>query len=222
MSGELIQGSEAWLAARLGKVTASRMADLMARTKSGWSASRANYLAELLCERLTGAPAERFVNAAMAHGTAQEPFARQAYTNHTGADVYEVGFIDHPEIAMSGASPDGFVGDDGMVEIKCPNTATHLDTLLGAGGIAEKYVLQIQWQMSCTGRAWCDFVSYDPRCPEHLRLFVQRVHRDTGLILQLESEVSAFLAELDAKIEALNTRFAGKGREAVKAAPAAA
>jgi putative phage-type endonuclease len=209
MSGDLIQGSDAWLASRVGKVTASRMADLMARTKSGWGASRANYLAELLCERLTGVQGERFVNAAMAHGTATEPFARQAYTDRTGVDVFEVGFIDHPEIAMSGASPDGYVGRDGLLEIKCPNTATHLDTLL-SGVVPEKYVLQMHWQMACAGRAWCDFVSYDPRCPEHLRLFMRRIERDTSLVLQLEAEVSTFLAELDAKIEALNSRYLGK------------
>lgn len=221
MSGDLIQGTDDWLRARIGKVTASRMADLMARTKTGWGASRANYLAELLCERLTGAAAERFVNSAMAHGTAQEPFARQAYTDHTGHDVFEVGFIDHPEIAMSGASPDGYVGDDGLIEIKCPNTATHLDTLL-SGSVAEKYVLQMHWQMACTGRAWCDFVSYDPRCPEHLRLFVKRVHRDTSLILHMEAEVAAFIAELDGKIGALNDRYGKGGGAAEKAAPVAA
>jgi putative phage-type endonuclease len=206
MSGDLIQGTDAWLQSRLGKVTASRMADLMARTKSGWGAGRANYLAELLCERLTGVGADRFVNAAMAHGTAQEPFARQAYSERHGVEVFEVGFIDHPEIAMSGASPDGYVGDDGMVEIKCPNTATHLDTLL-SGSVAERYVLQMQWQMACCGRQYCDFVSFDPRCPAHLQLFVKRMERDTSLILQLEAEVSAFISELDAKIAALEALY---------------
>ena len=206
MSGALIQGSPEWLACRVGKVTASRMADLMARTKTGWGASRANYAAELLCERLTGQPAERFTNAAMQWGTDQEPHARLAYSSRFDVDVYEVGFIDHPELSMAGASPDGYVGDAGLVEIKCPNTATHLDTMLG-GTVPEKYVLQMQFQMACAGRDWCDFVSFDPRLPEHLRLFVQRVPRDVSLILSLESEVAAFNAEIEAKIATLSDRF---------------
>lgn len=206
MSGALIQGSDAWLAARVGKITASRMADLMARTKSGWGASRANYAAELLCERLTGQCADRFTNAAMQWGTDQEPFARIAYAERHGVDVYEVGFIDHPEIPMSGASPDGFVGEAGLVEIKCPNTATHLDTLLN-GAVPEKYQLQMQFQMACAGREWCDFVSFDPRLPGEMRLFVQRVPRNVSLVLELESEVAAFHAEIEAKIGRLRQAY---------------
>lgn len=209
MNGALIQGSPEWLACRIGKITASRMADLMARTKTGWGASRANYAAELLCERLTGQAAERFTNAAMQWGTDQEPFARRAYAERHSVEVFEVGFIDHPELEMAGASPDGLVGNNGLVEIKAPNTATHLDTLLG-GVVPEKYVLQMQFQMACTNRDWCDFVSFDPRLPEHLQLFVRRVPRDGSLILTLESEVAALNAEIDAKVAALRDRYETK------------
>ena len=202
----MIQGSPEWFAARTGKVTASRIADLMARTKTGYSTSRANYLAELLTERLTGVSSPSYSNSAMQWGTDQEPFARQAYSAHLGVDVFEVGFVDHPEIGMSGASPDGLVGNDGLVEIKCPNTATHIETLLG-DAIPNKYVLQMQWQMACTGRQWCDFASFDPRLPERMQLHVQRVNRDNGLIVDVEVEVATFLAELDAKIKALTDRY---------------
>jgi putative phage-type endonuclease len=203
----IVQGTPEWFAARAGKVTASRVADLIAKTKSGYSASRANYMAELLCERLTGACAEGFTSAPMQWGKDQEPFARQAYEQRLGVAVYEVGFIDHPEVAMSGASPDGYVGDDGLVEIKCPNTATHLDTLLGSG-VPGKYITQIQWQLACTGREWCDFVSFDPRLPAELQVHVERIPRDVSCILDLESEVSAFIRELDAKVAALRERYA--------------
>lgn len=195
----LVQGTEEWLAARCGRVTASRVADLMARTKTGWGASRANYAAELIAERLTGCPAAFFTNAAMAWGSEQEPFARAEYARRTGVEVVEVGFVSHPEIEMAGASPDGLVGDDGLVEIKAPLTATHLDTLQSQT-VPGKYVTQIQWQLACTGREWCDFASYDPRLPPHLRLFVKRVPRDVSLILELETEVTAFIAEIEAKL----------------------
>lgn len=203
----IIQGTPEWFAARAGKVTASRVADVIAKTKTGPSASRANYLAELLCERLTGLCEPGFTNAAMQWGKDQEPFARQAYEFRKGVEVYEVGFVDHPEIAMSGASPDGYVGDDGLIEIKCPNTATHLDTLLN-GGVPGKYVTQIQWQLACTGRAWCDFVSFDPRLPAELQLHIERVPRDVSTILDLEGEVSGFIRELDAKVAQLRQRYA--------------
>jgi putative phage-type endonuclease len=202
----IVQGSPEWLSLRCGKVTASRVADVVAKTKTGWGASRANYAAELIAERLTGCPAPSFINDAMRWGTDQEPFARQAYCQRYGCDVFEVGFIDHPEIAMTGASPDGYVSDDGLLEVKCPNTATHLDTLL-SGSVPSKYLSQMQWQMACTGRAWCDFASFDPRMPENMRLFVQRVPRDVSLILELETEVCAFLAEIDGKVKALRERY---------------
>ena len=206
----IVQGSPEWHAARLGKVTASRVCDVIARTKTGYGASRANYMAELVAERLTGSPAERFVSDAMRWGTEREPEARRLYEFRVEAEVAEVGFVDHPLIAWSGASPDGLIADDGLVEIKCPNTATHLDTLLGQT-VPDKYVVQMQWQMACTGRGWCDFVSYDPRLPSPMRLFVARIPRDAARIAELELEVVGFIAELDAKILALQDRF---GREA--------
>ncbi|QDP58720.1 MAG: putative exonuclease [Prokaryotic dsDNA virus sp.] len=200
------QRTDEWFAARLGRVTASRIADVMAKTKTGYGAGRKNYMAELLCERLTGAAQERFTNAAMQWGTEQEPMARDAYAFITGRDVEEVGFVDHPSIPMTGASPDGFVGGDGLIEIKCPNTATHLDTLTEEK-IERKYLLQMQWQMACTGRAFCDFASYDPRLPAELQLWVKRVDRDADLIAEIEDEVRKFLAELDATEAKLRARY---------------
>ena len=196
------QRTTEWHAARLGKVTASRVADVIAKTAKGYGASRANLMADLICERLTGQPASTFTNAHMEWGTEQEPHARAAYSARTGELVEEVGFIDHPRIANSGASPDGLVGDDGLVEFKCPATATHLDTLL-VGDVPSKYIPQMQWQMACTGRKWCDFCSYDPRLPEHLRMFVKRVERDDDYIKMLEGEVTVFLAELEEKLSKL-------------------
>ena len=202
----MIQGSDEWFAARLGKVTASRIADLMARTKTGWGAGRANYMAELLCERLTGQTADRFTNAAMQWGTDTEPQARAAYEFLSGNAVAEVGFVDHPRIAMSGASPDGLVGDDGLVEIKCPNTATHIETLLSET-VPGKYRMQMLWQMACTGRGWCDFVSFDPRLPGDMQLWLCRITPAAGEIDAVESAVAEFLAELDAKIDALTAKY---------------
>lgn len=193
------QRTEEWFHARVGKATASRIADIVAKTKSGWGASRANYCAELVAERMTGKPAAGHENAAMRWGTDTEPQARAAYEFFRDASVVEVGFIDHPAITMSGASPDGLVGDDGLVEIKCPNTATHIDTLL-ARTVPAKYIAQMSWQMACTGRRWCDYVSFDPRMPQNLQLFVKRIERDDVLIAQLEADVTEFLREVAEKV----------------------
>ena len=203
---EIIQGTDEWKQARLGRVTASRVADVIAKTKSGYSASRANYMAELIAERLTGVPADKYTNAAMAWGTATEDEARAAYEFQAGVVVETVGFVAHPAILWSGASPDGLVGDDGLVEIKCPNTATHIDTLLG-GSIPAKYVTQMLWQMACTGRAWCDFVSYDPRLPGAMSLFVKRLERDEERLAEITKEVEAFLIELADKEAQLRAKF---------------
>lgn len=200
------QRTDDWFAARLGKVTASRVGDIMSRTKSGYGASRANYMAELVCERLTGARGESYQNAAMLWGTEQEPAARAAYEALTGALVVETGFVPHSSITMSGASPDGLVDPEGLVEIKCPNTATHLDTLIFEA-VPSKYFHQIQWQMACTGRQWCDFVSYDPRLPENMQLFVKRVMRDDAMINMLETEVRLFLDELEEKVFTLKAKY---------------
>jgi len=209
MSIDLVQGTDEWLSARLGRVTASRVADVIARTKSGPSASRANYMAELVAERFRGSRDETFTNAAMAWGTEQEPDARVAYEFRTDAVVEQVGFIRHPTIVMSGASPDGLVLADGLVEIKCPNTATHIETLL-TSAIPGKYETQMLWQMACTGRAWCDFVSFDPRMPEQMRLFVKRFERDDARIAEMEQQVREFLFELDTIIRRLIQSYGGE------------
>ncbi len=206
MSIDLVQGTDEWLSIRLGKVTASRVADVIARTKTGPSASRANYMAELVAERLTGARGETFTNAAMAWGTDNESEARLAYEFRTDATVDQVGFIPHPSIEMSGASPDGLVGPDGLVEIKCPNTATHIETLL-TGVIPGKYETQMLWQMACTGRAWCDFASFDPRLPEEMRLYVKRFARDEKRIAEMEEQVREFLFDLDTTVRRLTERY---------------
>lgn len=205
----IVQGSDEWKALRLGKVTASRVADIVAKTKSGYSTSRANYAAQLIAERLTGTPAETFTNAAMQHGTETEPEARAAYEFYQGVTVEEVAFIPHPQIDQAGCSPDGLVGGDGLVEIKCPNTATHLDTLIGQT-VPAKYETQMQFQMACTGRSYCDFVSYDPRMPENMRLFIKRVPRDDKRIKELESEIASFLLELAVKLSQLNSLYGDK------------
>ena len=197
------QRTSEWFQERLGKVTASRVADIIARTKSGYSASRDNYMAQLVCERMTQTPVESYTNAAMQWGTEQEPFARAAYESAKDVLVEEVGFIPHPLIQNSGASPDGLVGEFGLVEIKCPNTATHIQTLLDQK-IPEKHITQMQWQMCCTDRRWCDFVSFDPRMAEGLQIFIKRVEFDPEYVSMLEKEVILFLKELDTKIEQLN------------------
>lgn len=201
------QRSPEWFAARLGKVGASRIADLMARTKTGFGASRANYMAELVCERLTGAKTDGYTNAAMQWGIDKEPDAKAAYCFMTDAAIEECGFIDHPSIAMSGCSPDGFIsGTDGLIETKCPQTAAHIETLL-TGTIEGKYQLQMQFQMAVTGRKYCDFVSFDPRLPPEMQLWIQRVSRDDAKIAEIEDDVIVFLSELDAKVAALKSRY---------------
>ena len=195
------QRTEAWFAARCGRVTASRIADVMARTKSGYGASRANYLAQLVSERLTGEVAPSFSSPAMEWGTEKEPEARAAYSAKTGEIVEETGFHKHPTLE-AGASPDGLVSADGLVEIKCPNSATMIE-YLRTRQIPQKYILQMQWQMLCTGRGWCDFVAYDPRLGERLQLLIIRVERDPALIAEIESEVAQFLKELDQTVSEL-------------------
>ena len=202
-SHQLEQGSIEWKMSRLGKVTASRISDVVAKTKTGYSSSRANYMAQLICERMTNEFQESYTNSAMTHGVENEPFARAAYEAKTGNMVDQVGAIDHPRIALSAASPDGLVGDDGCLEIKCPNTATHIETLLGDEP-AKKYYDQMQWQMVCANRSWCDFVSFDPRMPAHLQLFVKRIERNDEYIDQLEKEVVQFLMEVEYKVKKLN------------------
>lgn len=198
-----LQGTDEWRADRLGKITASKISDITAKTKNGYSATRKNYLAELLVERMTGQWTEGFVNSYMEWGTEHEPLALEAYEAEQMVEVTQVGFIQHPEIDNSGASPDGLIADDGMVEVKCPKTATHIDTIL-TRKIPQKYKYQMQWGMACTGRKWCDFVSYDPRLPENLQLVIIRVERDDKLISELTGEVKKADAEISEMIDNLN------------------
>jgi putative phage-type endonuclease len=202
------QRSDEWFAARCGKVTASRVPDIIATTKSGYSASRKNYAAQIVVERLTGKPADNFQSDAMKWGIDKEPEARAVYEIVRKVSVEETGLVVHPAIPMSGASPDGLVGEEGQIEIKCPNTAQHIETLISQA-VPEKYLTQMNWQMACTGRQWTDFVSFDPRMPPHLRLFIRRVERDKPHIAFLEEQVKLFLAEIDktlAGLEALRAK----------------
>lgn len=200
------QRSPEWFAARLGKVTASRISDLMARTKSGYSASRANYMAELVCERLTGVKTEGYTNAAMQWGIDNEAAAKAAYSFMTDNAIEDRGFIDHPYIEMAGASPDGLVGKDGLVEVKCPNSASHIETLLSEA-IDGKYLLQMQFQMACAVRRWCDFVSFDPRLPPEMQLWIKRVQFDEQVADEIDREVRKFHKELGDKVAALQSRY---------------
>lgn len=196
------QGSEEWFNQRLGKVTASRIKDVMATIKSGESASVRNYRAQLVAERLTGTIQESYTNSAMQWGIDNEPLARALYEIRTGMDVEQTGFIDHPHINMTGASPDGFAGD-GLVEIKCPSTATHIDYLT-SGVPPSEYKYQMLWQMECTGKKWCDFVSYDPRMPEELSLFVVRYEIDNEELDRIRQVVIKFLDGVDEMLSNLN------------------
>lgn len=195
------QGTAEWLAARAGKVTASRMADVVAKIKTGEAAARRDYRAQLVAEILTGTPQEdSYINAEMQWGIDQEELARSAYEVHSKVLVDQVGLILHPSIDRAAASPDGLVGADGMVEIKCPKTATHLQYLMD-GQVPSKYEPQMHWQLACAEREWCDFVSYDPRLPSHLQLFTKRLQRNPERVNELEREVNAFLADVDKMLE---------------------
>jgi putative phage-type endonuclease len=201
------QGSAEWLAARAGCLTASAIADMLAKTKTGEAASRANLRARLVAERLIGIPQDGFSNAAMQWGNEQEPFARAAYEIHSGNLVDQTGLVMHPSIPYAGASPDGLIDDCGLVEIKCPNTATHIKYLL-SGDAPKEYQPQMLWQMECTERKWCDFVSFDPRMPSHLQLFVVRFDRDEGRLNDVRAEAVKFLAEVDSMINQLTKKAA--------------
>ena len=191
------QRTDEWFAARLGKVTASKVSDVMSK-----GMGRETYMTYLIAEVLTTERASSFTNTAMEWGTATEPYARQAYEALNNLWVEEIGFAQHPTIERAGASPDGLVGDDGLIEIKCPNTATHLDTLIDKT-VPKKYRDQMQFQMACTGRKWCDFVSFDNRLPENLQIFVLRVERDDKHIAEMEIAITKFLAEMQEKIDKL-------------------
>jgi putative phage-type endonuclease len=198
------QGSVEWHLQRLGKVTASRVADVLSKGKSGESASRKNYRTELVVQRLTGVPGESFTNAAMEWGTTTEPLARVAYEAEMGVFVNQVAFVEHPTIANFGCSPDGLIGD-GLIEIKCPNSSTHIEYLTDDKPPA-KYIPQMQCQMAVMGAKWCDFVSFDPRLPNDLQLFVVRLERDEEYIKAMEVEVEKFLSEVEEMFTKLKER----------------
>ena len=193
---DIEQGSDSWLELRMGRVTGSRVADVLATTKTGESASRRNYRMELVCERITGKRGESYVNHHMERGTLLEPVARSLYEAQTGNFVSQIGFAHHPSIEMAGASPDGLTDCGNLIEIKCPTAANHVDTLLN-GKPPSKYIPQMQWQMACTGSNWCDFVSYCPDVGEELALFIVRVPRDDVYIADMEKQISVFLKEVD-------------------------
>jgi putative phage-type endonuclease len=200
-----LQGTGEWFNARTGKLTASRMRSAIKRLKNGDdSAERKNLKIEILCERMTGDIVDKFVNTAMQWGIEKEPEAKAAYESKTGRIIRDVGFIDHPRIQFCGASPDGFV-DDGLVEIKCPTTSTHVSWILD-GGIPEEHIPQMVLQAAVTGRSWVDFVSYDPRMPEAQQLLVRRFYPTAGQIAEIETEADKFLAEVDALFDVITRR----------------
>jgi putative phage-type endonuclease len=195
------QGSEAWLQLRLGKITASRITDVIAQVKSGEAAGRENYRIELVCERLTGKPTEGYTNAHMERGTELEPFARAWYEIDKHEFVRQVPFIDHPAIKNAGASPDGIIGE-GLIEIKCPMAKTHIKYLL-EDRVPAKYMPQMAWQMACTHSKWVDFVSYCPELPADMQMFIKRYERDDAYIAELEAKVIEFDIEVEQVIARL-------------------
>lgn len=200
------QRTDAWLQQRIGKVTASNLHKVLAKTKTGYGADRGHYLTQLVLERITGQKADSYTNAAMQFGIEQEAFARAAYEARRGVLVEEVGFIPHPTIPMAGASPDGLV-EDGMVEIKCPESATFLEVLLSQNPVAGKYFAQMQWQMRCADRPWCDYVVFDPRFPQKIQLVIHRVNRDDRWLAEAETEVKKFLCEVEEKVQSLKQKI---------------
>jgi putative phage-type endonuclease len=193
------QGSQEWHMARLGKLTGSRCHDAVAKTKSGYSMSRKRYMDELMEQRLTGVPSENFVSKDMQWGTETEPHARARYEFEYMVDVVEVGSIPHPTIDNASASPDGLVGEKGLIEIKCPRTTTMINTVL-SNAIPENYVTQMNWQLACTQRDWCDFVMFDPRLPVENQIWIVRHVPEPGVIEELEGEVRMFLEQLDERM----------------------
>ncbi len=206
----LTQRSVEWFAARCGSLGASEVHAVLARTKSGWGASREQVMSRLVWERLTGKTVETFKSAAMQRGIDLEPEARAAYSFFRDAHVEEVGLVRHPRIQGTHASPDGLVGDDGMVELKCFEGANHLATLL-SGEFESKYITQADWQLAVTGRQWCDLAAYSPDPPPEMRLFVYRRHRDEKAIETLEQQVAEFLSELNSRLAALRNKFGSWG-----------
>lgn len=199
------QQTSEWFESRLGKATASRISDIVGKLQSGkYTQKRQDYFNELVAERLTGQVTRRFVSVAMQHGIDTEAEARAFYEAQTGLVIEECGFVEHPTIPMSGASPDGLIEKDGLIEIKCPTTTTHIDFFL-TKAIPEQYRLQMLWQLACTQRAWCDLVSYDPRLPDRYKMVVVRMQYDRSAAEALEVEVIRFLADIDQFMDRIAT-----------------
>jgi putative phage-type endonuclease len=194
------QGTPEWFDLRLGKVTASRVADILAKTKTGVSASRQNYLIELALQRVTGVFEQSFTSQAMQDGVDREAQARVAYEVATGSFVSQVAFRNHHVIEGFGCSPDGEVDDQlGLVEIKCRNNANHWE-VIKTGEIPKKYWIQMQAQLSCTGFEWNDYVGYNPNFPEKSKLYIQRVYRDEFFIAEMEEQIKQFLIEVEEEV----------------------
>jgi putative phage-type endonuclease len=205
------QGSEEWIRARIGKVTASKVKDVMTKGRGKEpSATRRNYMMDLLCERLTGNQSgpDLSRNLAVQRGIELEPLARAAYEIDKGLMIQEVGSIDHPTIVGFAASPDGVVSADGLIECKCPHTATHI-AVIQSGRHDSQYEWQMLAQMACTGRAWVDFVSFDDRMPEELQYACFRFERDDKRIEEMEAEIKAFLDELAELEQEMRGRMRG-------------
>ena len=197
------QGSELWLMQRRGHLSASRLHDAVTKGARGsYSAKRADIMWTLIEERITGQAAPHFVTADMQHGIDTEPQAKAAYAFLTDRAIADAPYVPHAYIPMTGASPDGYVEDDGLIEIKCPKTKTHLQTL-AAKQVPPQYITQMQWQMECTWRHWCDFVSFDPRLPVEYQIWIQRVQRDDAMIEMLKDEITKFEDEINTLMESL-------------------
>lgn len=208
MKANAIQGTQEWLQARCGKFTASRAADLMARIKSGPAASRTNLIARLVAERATATPVETYCNTAMERGITLEAEARDAYCFETGAIVHEVGFITYDQLPNTGASPDGLIGEDGLLEIKCPMAQGKHLAALQRDEHAKEYSWQLQHQLMVTQRQWVDIVSYDPRWPSHLQLVMRRIKRDEALIDELMRAIRVADAEVEEILHSLGKKEA--------------
>ena len=203
----LQQGTDEWRQARCGSVGASDAPRVVRRTKTGYSADRESLMAAKVLERLTGQPVEIFKTQAMLQGTEREPEARMLYELLKGVEVEQVGIVPHPSIKGSHASPDGLVTEIGLVEIKCPQPAAHMDTLMGET-ISEAHVVQMHWQMACSGSQWCDYVSFNPNFPPAMQVWIRRIYRDAKFIAELEREIAQFIKEIDRKVEQLSRRYA--------------
>ncbi|MFN3169261.1 MAG: lambda exonuclease family protein [Hyphomicrobiales bacterium] len=197
------QGSPEWFALRLGRVTASRIADVMA---GGKGITRRKYQVQLIQERLTGTVVEGFTSRSIEQGKEREPQARSFYDLMTDEPTSQIDFVPHALIPMSGASPDLLVGELGLAEFKCPESHTHFDSLMGAK-IPRKYTDQVQWQMACTGREWCDWVSFDPTMPPEMQMHIERIECDFERIREIESEVRKFLDEVTEEVAFAEKKF---------------